>query len=167
MNVSRERLKDNYEAMPANELVTLLGSGTLSVAAKEVAIEVLQNLMDRGKFSEAAKDIVNKTIADANARDKLAYDAVEGYSSTYKTARGIASFVALVGWSLVVLGGFVAVIALSSLAKEGSFGFVAFIPGVGTSIAGLLLVMSGQITRAAVDTADNTGRLLLLLSREK
>jgi hypothetical protein len=89
------------------------------------------------------------------------------YSSTYETARGVSQLVSLVGWILVAIG----VGGVVFLVKQAG-GFEQLFSGMGAigailsllvSVAGLLLVTSGQVVRATVDNADNTGQILYLL----
>ncbi len=90
----------------------------------------------------------NKIIATAST---------EGYVSTYKTARIISQVVSFVGWAVVVLS----IFSLFSLSLHlFSMGLLVFAGGI---ISGILLVIAGQFTRATIDTADNTGKILVLL----
>jgi hypothetical protein len=96
-----------------------------------------------------------------------------GYVYTYKTARGIASFISFLGWVLVVIGGLAAAKTAISLMQPNYGGFyggisaASFLTAIALAVSGFLLVMGGQVTRAAVDTADNTGRLVNLMESAK
>lgn len=69
----------------------------------------------------------------------------------------------------MVVGGIVAAVALGTISQSryGALNFAVFMPAIGAVAGGLVLVMSGQVTRATVDTADNTGRMLHLLQRSQ
>ncbi len=81
----------------------------------------------------------------------------EGYVSTYKTARTISQVVSFIGWAVVVLCIFgLFVMSLHNFAG----GLLVFAGGI---LSGILLVIAGQFTRATIDTADNTGKILALI----
>ncbi len=89
------------------------------------------------------------------------------YSSTYSTARSIAAIVSFFGWILVGIG----ILGVAFLLKEAG-GLKQLASGVGgigaivsllVSVAGLLLVASGQVVRGTVDNADNTGEILAII----
>jgi len=98
---------------------------------------------------------------------------VKGYASTYNATRTIASIISLVGWVLVGIGGMVFLKGLliggnssdNPFVSSGALAAYGMLSGLGTSISGLILVLGGQITRAVVDTADNTGRMAFALLR--
>ncbi|MGH8583064.1 MAG: hypothetical protein ACREWG_09825 [Gammaproteobacteria bacterium] len=89
------------------------------------------------------------------------------YSSTYGTARKVAGFVSFIGWILVGIG----ILGLGSLVQEAGgikqlfsdIGAIAGILSLLVSVAGLLLVALGQVVRATVDNADNTGQMLAII----
>jgi hypothetical protein len=78
---------------------------------------------------------------------------------TYDTAITVASFIAFVGWALVVIGVFIVVGGLSAGAP-----YNIMIGGIGFGIGamGLLQVAAGQMLRASVDTADYSRQELVL-----
>ena len=81
---------------------------------------------------------------------------------SYETARSLFSFLAFCAWSVVVIGGIVALIGLGSVSSYagGAAGLLAAVPGFGIALAGLLLVAFVQIGRANVDTAEYTQQML-------
>jgi hypothetical protein len=89
------------------------------------------------------------------------------YSSTYSTARTIAAIVSFFGWILVGIGvlgvGFSLkdVVGLKQLVS--GMGGIGAIVSLLASVAGLLLVASGQAVRGIVDNADNTGEILAII----
>jgi len=82
------------------------------------------------------------------------------YNSDYGAARGISSFISGVGWVVVVIG------VLIALAGAGQGYALAILPGLGLAVAGIIVVASGQVTRAAVDNADHTREILTLLKKQ-
>ena len=92
----------------------------------------------------------------------------EEYVSTYETTRIITKLVSFIGWVVVVISllVFLIVVIKSSESRYG-FNWLALLPALGGFISGLLLVISGQFTRATVDSADNTGQILELLKSKR
>ena len=81
---------------------------------------------------------------------------------SYEVARKYFSFLEFLAWSVVVIGVLIAVIgggSVSQYAGAGA-GLFAMAPGIGISIAGILLVAFVQIGRATVDTAEYTQQML-------
>ncbi|MDA3862045.1 MAG: hypothetical protein PF445_12560 [Melioribacteraceae bacterium] len=95
-------------------------------------------------------------------KDKTTKDiqAPEKYISTYGTTRTITKLLSFLGWLNIVLG---LLISLIVAIKSPLFNWSTLLPAVGGLIIGLHLVISGQIIRATVDSADNTGQILTLL----
>ena len=86
------------------------------------------------------------------------------YATTYSTARTIAQFVSFVGWAVVAISLLIFLISIVvSLDSHRSFALMGLFPSIAGVISGLLLVMAGQMTRATVDTADNTGHMLAIM----
>ena len=62
-----------------------------------------------------------------------------------------------------------AVIAIAMLLSNmGSryFSLGGILPGVGTLISGLFMIMGAQVTKATVDNADNTRELVALMHKQ-
>jgi hypothetical protein len=85
--------------------------------------------------------------------------AFYSYNSTYHTARGIAKFISAVGWIVTAIGALFFLVALS----ESGGARLLSLPSLVGTLGGLLLVGTGQFTRAAVDTADHTGEMLAIM----
>lgn len=81
---------------------------------------------------------------------------------SYETARSLFSFLGFCAWSVVVIGGIVALLGAGSVSQYagGGAGLLAMVPGLGVTLAGLLLVAFVQIGRANVDTAEYTQQML-------
>lgn len=103
----------------------------------------------------------------------------ESYRSAYGIARNISMFVSFLGWVVCVGGLLLAVFGLISLLQVPSlgrqlqygtqYGVIAYVyvgalvQGFIMAAFGLLLVASGQITRATVGNADHSREILNLL----
>ena len=90
------------------------------------------------------------------------------YTSTCATSRTIAILVSFVGWIVVGIG---ILIFIASLTKEssndGRFDLKGLLLFQEVVISGLVLVMTGQLTRATIDTADNTCQMLSIMRGRK
>ncbi len=90
------------------------------------------------------------------------------YTSTSGTSRMIASLVSFLGWVIVAISVLILLFSLVGSLKENSgLALMGLFPSLAGIISGLLLVMSGQLTRALVDTADNTGQMLAIMKNKK
>jgi hypothetical protein len=93
---------------------------------------------------------------------------------SYEAARGLFSFMSVVGW-IVIVGGVITAIAGISIGSEvGRNGYgrgpgpevlLFMLPGVGIGIIGIVTLALSQIGRAGVDTAEYSQQMLQL-SRE-
>ena len=81
---------------------------------------------------------------------------------SYEAARTLFSFLGFCAWSVVVIGVLVALIGAGGGSRYGGAGagLLAMVPGIGLSIAGLLLLAFVQMGRAGVDTAEYTQQML-------
>ena len=114
--------------------------------------------------TESAKVNDFKSLKEDVAKSDYSTD----YASTYGTARMIAQFVSFVGWVVVGISVLILLVSLvKSTESHGGFALMGLFPSLAGVISGLLLVMSGQLTRATVDTADNTGQMLAVMKRRK
>jgi predicted nucleic acid-binding Zn-ribbon protein len=84
------------------------------------------------------------------------------YVSTYDATRIFSQFVSGAGWFIIIMGVLIPIITAIISFKSITILSLLGIFGVGFW-SGLFLVMSGQLTRALVDNADNTGKMLSLL----
>jgi len=97
----------------------------------------------------------------AMKQDAAHYKTTDSYVSSYDTTRTIATVVSFIGWFVVVISAVSVLVCLRQ--KSGMWGLM---PALGGTITGLLLVMTGQLTRAMVDTADHTGQMLFLMKKK-
>ena len=83
----------------------------------------------------------------------------------YGTARLVANGIEFIGW-LIVVAGIIAIVMLLSNMGSRYFNLAGILPGVGTLISGLFMIMGAQVTKATVDNADNTRELVALMHRQ-
>ena len=90
-------------------------------------------------------------------------------SSDYGTARIIAKVVSFLGWIVVVAGivGIVYGVRKGLLYGGRDAVLIAVTPGMATVMMGIVMVVMGQITRATVNTADDTRQILHLFRHGK
>ena len=106
-------------------------------------------------------------IKQVKERAQLGDERPSNYKSSYKTTRIVAQIVANIGFITTVISCIVLLVTIIS-ASQSRYGFqwIGLLPAFGGIISGLFLAMSGQLTRAIVDSSDNTGEILALLKRE-
>ena len=82
----------------------------------------------------------------------------------YDLARVVATIVSLLGFVLIAVGAFVAISAIVAAenARYGGITLLVVLPGLGTAVTGLLLVMGAQVTKITADTADHAREILQL-----
>ncbi len=102
------------------------------------------------------------TLPEAEAVDRT---EEENTASSYRVARIIARIIAFMGWVSFVLGFVVMGYAVAHIdgTKNLDVILVIVLPGLGMNITGLFLIVAGQITRAMVNNATDTRRILLHL----
>ncbi len=83
--------------------------------------------------------------------------------SDYQTGIGVAKAISLIGW---ILCGISVLIVLVSISAIKVAGLLAFGPGIGMFVSGLLLVAAGQSTRALLDNANYTRQILELMKKD-
>lgn len=78
--------------------------------------------------------------------------------SNYKTSLAISDCIIFFGWVAVIAGIGMTFWILRSIGPNAPTiaNFMVIMPGITTVISGLLSVLGGQITKAIIDTADNT-----------
>ena len=93
---------------------------------------------------------------------------------SYEAARGLFSFMALVGWIIVAGGVIAAFVGVSVGSEMGRYGYgrgpgpevlLFMLPGVGIGIVGVITLALSQMGRAGVDTAEYSQQMLQI-SRE-
>jgi hypothetical protein len=131
-----------------NEMVLLRGANERSVKATADPLGLTFN-------EEAAQ---NRTGAGVGSREST-------HASDYQTAKAISRVVSGVGWAAVGIGILGAVVALQQAGNAGGLALFAVLPALIMSAIGLLMVLAGQLTRAAVDTADNSREILRSVER--
>lgn len=89
---------------------------------------------------------------------------------SYEAARGLFSFMSFLAWSIIIIGGFLAVLGVAQGHRINPYQpevstVLALIPGVLLCLLGFGLLAMSQVGRASVDTAEYSQQMLQL-SRE-
>ena len=86
------------------------------------------------------------------------------YESSYGTARLLAKVISFFGW-IILAGSIIAAISVFSASERSDPTIIAAVIGsaVGGFLSSVMLIATGQITRAVIDTADFNGEMLALL----
>jgi len=117
-----------------------------------------------GKDGAVSTNTKSQSMKDEVARSNNITD----YTSTYDTSRMIAKFISSIGWIVVGISVLIVLVSLlKSTGEYGSFALMGLVPALAGFISGLILVMTGQLTRAMIDTADHTGQMLSLMKKRK
>ena len=89
--------------------------------------------------------------------------------SEYGVARAITSITVFIGFCVAGMGALLIflMVVSSTNARFGDFSMLDALPAIAVIGGGLLLVMAGQVTKAAIDTADYSRELFLLLRKDR
>lgn len=82
---------------------------------------------------------------------------VSGGRKDYQTSYIVANIVSAVGWIVCAIA---VLVVVTAVAGAGTMGLVALAPGLGLFLGGLLAVIAGQSSRAILDTANYSRRIL-------
>jgi len=172
---------------PKRDLVSIgcdsIKLGGTRMSTPQELYETAQRLYYNKNDTDSAREIFKQIISEYPTSAQAGYaqeqlnkiDKIPNYGKTdansgttyqggYETSRTIAQFVSLVGWVTLAAGVIAAFYSLKSFDRQGIF---VFIPSLASAISGFLLVMTGQMSRAIVDIADNTRQMLAHLKQQK
>ena len=112
--------------------------------------------------SDEAKTLIeNKQPEEMLSKSGSVQDQED--SLDYKTAISIAKFISAVGWVFSIIA---IILVLFALGNSRGFAVLAIAPGLGVFVGGLVLVITGQASRAVMDNA-NYSKLMLEEMRKK
>ncbi len=109
-----------------------------------------------------------KDLPEESVTNNAPASNMEKAESNYSTAIGVANILMYCGWFIVAIGIIAAFMGLGSISKyaTGLQILISTGPGIGVAISGLFMVATSQVTRAVVDTADNSREMLKLLQNK-
>ena len=123
---------------------------------KDKVISLIENgrylgmVIDGGWFVDAV------TALDSNVISSTKGD--KNYRSSYEMASNVSLFISLVGAVVFIAG-----VILSFSAMSDNASLIETLARVGITIAGLMLVLTGLVARATIDSADNTREILNII----
>ncbi len=167
-----ENIRKNMQSKSTEDLEQILNQNDKNEYSDE-AFEAIRQLLEEHRKNPASQQVRSQNtrepsnIKTTNEETEKS-ETFTDYTTTYGTARMIAQFVSFVGWVVVAISGIILFVSLAkSSGSNGNIALMGIFPSCGGIISGLLLVMAGQMTRATVDTADNTGHMLVIMKSKK
>ena len=143
------------------DLKQILDTFDTKLFSPEYFEAIRQELMERQPQSKGFNGLNNQSTKKDAADGKK----FPSYVSRYQTARLIARFVSAVGWIFSVIGVLSLILFVISVVQDNN-GIPLLISAFAGMFAGLALVMAGQMARATLDTADNTGEMLIIFKNK-
>ena len=138
----------------------------------EMEAEKLQKELERLKEKYPTSDY-KQTISSLEQKTVPTQISEQGgssrrYNSEYRVALLLAKLITILGWIVFVIGLVMIVVRFMSSFSYGMGMLVAgVINGFWTSCCGLFVIVSGQMMRALIDTADNTRKILISINERK
>lgn len=165
-----ENIRNNMESKSTEDLEQILDKNDKNEYSSE-AFEAIRQVLEERRKNPLPRQAQSQGIRESNNQtakeDATNGETFTGYTTTYGTARMIAQCISFIGWIIVIIGCLILIVSLIQSTKDHSFALMGLIPAFAAIISGLLLVMIGQMTRAMIDTADNTGQMLVILKNKK
>lgn len=150
-----ETLKKQYMDSSTEELIAIRQKkGGADGKIPEEGLEAIRQILIERENDE----ILSSASITGMIRDAANMNPLSKWS--YGTARDIARVISFAGWLFVGLCAVAAVITVIN--GPGAIAML-FIPIIIGAIGGFLMVAAGQVLRATVDNADNTGQILALI----
>ena len=85
---------------------------------------------------------------------------IDTFSSDYGATESVSKIISFIGWIFAWAGVIIVIVGLLNSDEFGGVFLLTIIPGLGTSVSGLFLVIAGQITRATINNANSTKEIL-------
>jgi lipopolysaccharide export LptBFGC system permease protein LptF len=166
-----ENIKKNMKSKSTDDLEQILSKNDQNEYSDE-AFEAIRQILEERRENQLAQQAQIKESRESDnktANKEIANgETSSGYTTTYGTARMLAQFVSFIGWVVFVISLLMMAFSLiKSLGPDRGFALIGIFPAFAGAVSGLLLVMAGQMTRAIVDTADNTGEMLAVMKNKK
>lgn len=112
--------------------------------------------------AEAGKEFF-KIYPDIDPGKTISVDNIQEQSNDYGVSITVAKIISFFGWISVIAGIVLIIIALAEAAQSGRFGIgtmMALIPAFGAIVGGLVVVITGQVSRAVMDNANYSKQML-------
>lgn len=129
----------------------------------------MEKNMDRTTDSKEIgvyKDEIKEQIDNFNKVHGVKNSNQNENESLYGTAIIVSWLMSFIGWISFAVGLLIVIVGVSSLGtKPWPYNNALLILGASLVLSGLFLVASAQVTRAVVDTADNTRKIFEYLKK--
>ncbi len=113
--------------------------------------------------SEAKKEFSN-IFPDIDSDKIISLDNIqEQQSNDYGVSITVAKIISFFGWLAVIAGFILIMMAAAEIVKSGEFGVgpvLALYPSVVAIVSGLVLVLTGQVSRAVFDNTNYSKQML-------
>ncbi len=112
--------------------------------------------------SEAGKEFF-KIYPDIDPGKTISVDNIQEQSNDYGVSITVAKIISFFGWISVFAGIVLIIMALAEAVKSGGFGIgtmLALYPASVAIVGGLVLVITGQVSRAVMDNANYSKQML-------
>jgi len=120
----------------------------------------LEDAISYARSQDKKSNPTRSTKSEPQAKSSSHLPAAN-YQSQYGAARTVSMFISFLGWAVFSGGIIAALVGIGSGSRYGGgVSLLALLPGLGMAVAGLFLVAAGQVTRATVDSADQTREIL-------
>jgi len=122
-----------------------------------------QTIVDKLSPQSAAATSEREEVYSAEEWSGVKAKSADSEPKTkYGTARGVASFIEILGWLVVIIG-----VIVGFQGGSSNAGVAGILVGAAVAFSGLMLIASAQVVRATVDTADNTQHMVALLKNNQ
>ena len=112
--------------------------------------------------SEAKKEFSN-IFPDIDSDKIISVDNIQEQSNDYGVSITVAKIIAFFGWLAIIAGFVLILMAAAETVKSGEFGLgtaLALYPSVVAIVSGLVLVITGQVSRAVFDNTNYSKQML-------
>jgi len=155
-------LIDDFEKLynkTRSETLSLISSGELN----ETEISGRLHVAWKNPENHPIPEVTITPVASNN-------EAPTNFNNDYKTSTGIATFVSFLGWITILISVVLIGMGVYDSMKFRDFSpmaLLAIAPMFGIFIAGLFLVISGQITRATLNNTNYSKQMLDIMKRQQ
>ena len=117
----------------------------------------------QGESQSEAKKEFSKIYPDIDSDKIISVDNIQEQSNDYGVSITVAKIISFFGWLAVIAGFILIMMAAVEIVKSGEFGVgpvLALYPAVVAIISGLVLVVTGQVSRAVFDNTNYSKQML-------
>jgi len=160
MHTSNSEFLEKCKTMKLEQLETLLKSGKLTEEQEIICKNEINSILGHKKY-DIDKEGTPETspVLESTPTNHTALEV----SNDYKVSKGVSKFVSFGGWFICAIS---LILVLVSLTTIGRLGLLAIAPALGLFVGGLILVMAGQVTRAALDNANYSKQMLEIMRKK-